>query len=322
MENLEQAIAQQIQQSEHKRITFAEFMEMALYHPQFGYYSTPSNMTGGIIGAQGDFVTSPHMGRDFGELIAEQFVDMWEALGQPETFTVMEMGAGQGLIAGDAIAHIHKNYPRCFEHLRYIIVEKSPALKAEQQKRLSPWQQRGLSISWQSLENVDTDSLIGCAFSNELVDAFPVHLVKWCDQQLHEMWVICGEEGWCLVVGVTSTDRLGKYFENIGIDFNAGYANGYNTEVNLAALDWLTQVETKLKRGYVLTIDYGYTAERYYSQARKNGTLQCYYRHSYHNDPFINIGEQDITAHVDFTALQKHGETLGLADLGFTQQGL
>ena len=164
--------------------------------------------------------------------------------------------------------------------------------------------------------------MIGCAFSNELVDAFPVHLVKWCDQQLHEMWVTCGEEGWCLVVGATSRDRLGKYFENIGIDFNAGYANGYTTEVNLAALDWLTQIETKLKRGYVLTIDYGYTAERYYSQARKKGTLQCYYRHSYHNDPFINIGEQDITAHVDFTALRKHGETLGLADLGFTQQGL
>ena len=100
MENLEQAIAQRIRQSEQQRITFAEFMEMALYHPQFGYYATP----GSIIGAQGDFVTSPHMGSDFGELIAEQFADMWEVLGQPDEFTVMEMGAGQGLVAGDAIA--------------------------------------------------------------------------------------------------------------------------------------------------------------------------------------------------------------------------
>jgi len=317
-ENLEQIIAQRIQSSPKKRITFAEFMELALYHPQLGYYATP----GSIIGPQGDFVTSPHMGHDFGELIAEQFADMWAALGEPQAFTVMEMGAGQGLVAVDAIAHLQTHHPNCFKSLRYTIVEKSTALRAEQQKRLSHWKEKGLSIAWQTLENIDSDSIVGCAFSNELVDAFPVHWVELHDQQLREMWVTCSEEGFRVVQGEFSTARLAQYFKAIDIDFSEGYKDGYRTEVNLAALDWLTQVETKLKRGYILTIDYGYTAQRYYSPARREGTLQCYYRHSHHSDPFIHIGAQDITAHVDFTALEKQGDALGLQNIGFTQQGL
>ncbi|MGB3790421.1 MAG: SAM-dependent methyltransferase, partial [Phormidesmis sp.] len=104
-ENLQQAIRQQIEQSQDQRITFAEFMDLALYHPQFGYYATPSS----IIGPQGDFVTSPHMGRDFGEVVAEQFVDMWAALGRPGRFDLVEMGAGQGLVAGDAIAYLQSH---------------------------------------------------------------------------------------------------------------------------------------------------------------------------------------------------------------------
>ncbi|MEL6490535.1 MAG: SAM-dependent methyltransferase [Cyanobacteria bacterium J06621_3] len=317
-DSTEQAIIQKIQQSDRRCITFAEFMDLALYHPRFGYYATP----GSIIGPQGDFVTSPHMGHDFGEVIAEQFADMWEALGRPEAFTLMEMGAGQGLVAGDAIAHLHKNHPHCFESLNYIIVEKSPALKAEQQKRLSQWQQKGLSITWQTLEDVNPESIVGCAFSNELVDAFPVHWVEMHNQQLQEVWVTHSDEGFTTTTGDLSTKQLAQYFENIGIDFAAGYEDGYRTEINLAALDWLSEVEAKLKRGYILTIDYGYTANRYYSPARREGTLQCYYHHSYHSNPFIHVGEQDITAHVDFTALENKGDELGLQKLGFVQQGL
>lgn len=317
-ENLEQIIIQKIQQSEGQRITFAEFMALALYHPQFGYYATPSS----IIGPQGDFVTSPHMGHDFGEVIAEQFADMWEALGQPNDFTVMEMGAGQGLVAVDAIAHLKKHHPTCFQTLNYIIVEKSAALKAEQQKRLKRWQQEGLSITWQTLDEIQPNAITGCAFSNELVDAFPMHWVELHNQKLQEVWVTYDGQRFVSTTGDLSTEQLAKYFDLVDIDLGAGYLDGYRTEVNLAALDWLTQVEKKLARGYVLTIDYGYTAQRYYSPARSEGTLQCYYRHSHHNDPFIHVGEQDITAHVDFTALEKKGDVLGLQKLGFTQQGL
>ena len=317
-EQLQQIIATKIQHSEKQRITFAEFMEVALYHPQFGYYSTPDS----IIGPQGDFVTSPHMGHDFGEVVAEQFADMWVVLGEPDDFTVMEMGAGQGLVAVDAIAHLKTHHPKCFQALSYLIVEKSPALKSEQQKRLAHWQQEGLSITWKTLDEIPSNSLTGCAFSNELVDAFPVHWLELHNQQLQEVWVTYSENGLKAIPGELSTEQLAQYFKRLDIDLATGYPDGYRTEVNLAALDWLIQVDSKLRRGYILTIDYGYTASRYYSLARREGTLQCYYRHSHHNDPFIHVGEQDLTAHVDFTSLEKQGEELGLATLGFTQQGV
>ena len=316
-EQLQQVICDRIQASPHHRITFADFMELSLYHPQFGYYATP----GSIIGPQGDFVTSPHMGHDFGELVAEQFANMWATLGKPEQFTVMEMGAGQGLVAVDAIAYLKSHHPNCFATLNYIIVEKSSALRAEQQKRLIPWQQEGLLVEWRAIEAVQPDSIIGCAFSNELVDAFPVHLVELQNQTLQEVWVTHTDEGFATVLDALSTEQLSQYFESAEIDFT-DYPDGYRTEVNLAAPHWLAQVSNKLSRGYILTIDYGYTAERYYSKARAEGTLQCYYRHSYHNNPFIHIGQQDITAHVDFTALERKGAELGLEKIGFTQQGL
>ncbi len=314
-ENIEQAIAQIIQQSAKQRITFAEFMELALYHPQFGYYATPNS----IIGPQGDFVTSPHMGRDFGEVVAEQLVDMWVALGRPDRFDLVEMGAGQGLVAGDAIAYIQSHYPNCFATLNYIIVEKSAALQAEQQKRLNHWNEKGISITWQTLDGIEP--LTGCAFSNELVDAFPVHWVELRDQKLQEIYVTYGENGFSSQLGDLSTRRLQSYFKQVDINLS-NYPEGYRTEVNLAALDWIAQITNKLERGYLLTIDYGYTAGRYYSLARVEGTLQCYYKHSHHSDPFIHIGEQDITAHVDFTALEKQGSKAGLINLGFIQQGL
>lgn len=316
-DSLDQAIAHRIAQSKQQRIPFAEFMALALYHPQ-GYYSTRSN----LIGPQGDFITSPHMGHDFGELLAEQFVDMWQILGQPQPFTLMEMGAGQGLVATDVLSHLQTHHPECFACLHYVVVEKSSALKAEQKHRLSYWRSQGVSIIWQDLADIPKQSVVGCAFSNELVDAFPVHWVELHNQTLQEMWVSVGEQGFIPILGDLSTPQLETYFEQVGIDLSQGYPEGYRTEVNLAALDWLTQVENRMQRGYVLTIDYGYPAKRYYSTARHEGTLQCYFRHGHHGNPFAHVGEQDITAHVDFTALENRGREVGLEKIGFTQQGL
>ncbi len=320
-QNIIQAIAQQIQQSKQQRIPFAEFMALALYHPQFGYYTTrPST-----LGPQGDFITSPHMGHDFGEILADQFADMWAVLGHPNPFTLVEMGAGQGLVAADVLSHLQVHYPECFKALHYIVVEKSAALKAEQQNRLSHWQQQGVSLVWQDLSdlasNAASTKIVGCAFSNELVDALPVHWLEVRDQRLQEMWVSADENGFLPVLSDLSSPDLLRYCERIDIDL-ARYPNGYRTEVNLAALDWLKTVSDCLSRGYILTIDYGYSAQRYYSQARHQGTLQCYYQHAHHNDPFIHVGEQDITAHVDFTTLEAYGREVGLHKIGFTQQGL
>lgn len=325
-QNITQAITQQIQQSQQQRIPFAEFMAIALYHPQFGYYTTRPS----ILGPQGDFITSPHMGHDFGEILAEQFVDMWAALGHPDPFTLVEMGAGQGLVAADVLSHLQVHHPDCFKTLHYIVIEKSAALKAEQQNRLSHWQQQGVSLVWQDLSDLASNAasseligseLIGCAFSNELIDAFPVHWLEVQNQKLQEMWVSADENGFVPVLSDLSSLDLLRYFERVDIDL-CHYPNGYRTEVNLAALDWLKALSERISRGYILTIDYGYSAQRYYSQARHQGTLQCYYRHAHHNDPFIHIGEQDITAHVDFTTLETYGREVGLHKVGFTQQGL
>ncbi len=291
---------------------------MALYHPQYGYYAANN----GKIGAQGDFVTSPHLAKDFGELLAAQFAEMWQILGQPQPFTLIEIGAGQGLLAVDVLGGLQRHHPDCFACLNYVIVEKAAALIAEQQQRLQSWQSE-IPIEWRSLDTIEVDSITGCIFSNELVDAFPVHLVTLTNRKLQEIYVTAKPDGFVEVIDEPSTPRLIDYFDLNGIDIvSPEYLDGYRTEVNLAALDWLRLVCDRIHRGYLLTIDYGYTAARYYNPRRSQGTLQCYYQHSHHNDPYIHVAQQDITAHVDFTALERQGERHGLKTLGFTQQGL
>lgn len=323
--HLQRAIATRITEAPNQRITFAEYMDLVLYHPQQGYYAT-----GAVnIGSEGDFFTSPHLGRDFGELLAEQFAQMWEILGCPTPFTLVEMGAGQGLLAADVLIYLHRQHPNCFAALDYIIVEKAAGLIAQQQQLLQKLQlPTPLRLRWLSLQEIPENSITGCCFSNELVDALPIHQVVLEEGQLREIYVTTSntsnnEIELLEVIDSPSTPQLTEYFDFVGIDFLSGtYPDGYRTEVNLVALDWLKTVAHRLQRGFLLTIDYGYSAERYYMPTRHQGTLQCYYRHRYHDNPYVYIGHQDITAHVDFTALERQGELCGLQKLGFTQQGL
>lgn len=331
-----EALASRIAESPQHRITFAQYMDMVLYHPAHGYYATKTEK----IGVQGDFFTSPLLGADFGELLAKQFVQMWEILGKPVPFSLVEMGAGQGILAGDILKYLKLHYSESFAVLDYTIVEKSSALRQEQQQRLQEF-----SLRWCNLEEISTNSITGCFFSNELVDALPVHQFTLQQGRLREIYVTTknltpqppslagkGEmEGkgeianieFIEVIDELFTPELAKYFDLVGIELlSRAYPDGYRSEVNLAALDWLKMVGDKLQRGYVLTIDYGYPASRYYSPTRSQGTLQCYYQHRHHDNPYINIGRQDITAHVDFTALERWGDRCGLQKIGFTQQGL
>jgi len=352
---LEEEIRRAIASSPQQRITFAHYMDLALYHPACGYYTTQAVQ----MGKQGDFFTSVHLGKDFAELLAEQFVQMWEILGKPQPFTLVEMGAGQGFLASDLLKYVQRNYPEFFAVLDYIIVEQSAALQGLQQQKIPPTPlqkggngssvtpflrgspQAGGSVRWCSLEEIPDNSIAGCFFSNELVDALPVHQVVVEQGELREIYVTiqdvresdkradASEEKkrrttpFVEVTDEISTTRLKEYFDRVEIDLTSPpYPDGYRSEVNLAALDWLQTVSQKLQRGYVLTIDYGYPAKRYYNPARSHGTLQCYYQHHHHNDPYINIGRQDITAHVDFTALQRWGDRCDLPTVDFTKQGL
>ena len=339
-QQLRSLVASKIAATPQQQITFAEYMDLVLYHPEQGYYAS-----GAVnIGAGGDFFTSPHLGNDFGELLAEQFAQMWDILGRPTPFTLMEMGAGQGLLAVDILRYLCQKHPNCFDALEYIIVEKAGGLIAQQQQLIQKLRlptkdsSESLPVRWSSLEEIPENSITGCCFSNELVDALPVHQFVLEEGQLQEIYITTGnaagdritldtiassEFNFVEIRDTPSTPRLTEYFDLVGIDLMSGnYPDGYRSEVNLAALDWLNSVANKLQRGFLLTIDYGYLAQRYYQPSRHQGTLQCYYRHRHHNDPYLYVGYQDITAHVDFTALERQGELCGLRQVGFTQQGL
>jgi len=313
-----EVIAHRIQASADYRIPFAEFMDLALYHPEYGYYSTQA-----ALGPGGDFVTAPHLGHDFGELLGEQFAQMWQYLGHPCPFTLVEMGAGQGLVAADVLSYLQRCHPECFQRLQYKIVEISGLLRQTQRHRLAVWEH---CIEWTDWDAIASASIVGCCFSNELVDALPVHQVVVTETGLQEVYVTLAETAETKlqeVLAPLSTPGIQAYFQDIGIHLSPpSYPVGYRSEVNLAALDWLSTVADRLQRGYVVTIDYGYTAQRYYAPARDRGTLQCYYRHSHHDDPYQCLGQQDITAHVNFTALERQGQQWGLRREGFMPQGL
>jgi SAM-dependent MidA family methyltransferase len=308
-------IANRIDTSPDRQITFAEYMDLVLYHSQHGYYATSAER----ISEGGDFLTSPHLAADFGEMLAIQLYQIWQILGTPQIFKIVEMGAGQGLLAAQILEYSHRIYPDFFSSIDYLIIEVAPAMKTSQQQRL-----KDLPVRWCDWLEIPDRSIVGCFLSNELIDAFPVHQVVVKENELQEVYVkLDKDNNLSETIDKLSTDKLHEYWQLNDVNLlNGKYPEGYRTEVNLSALAWQERVFKKLQRGYIVSIDYGYTADRYYNPMRSQGTLQCYYRHAYHNDPYINIGNQDITAHVDFTALQKQCELLGLKTVGFIQQGL
>jgi SAM-dependent MidA family methyltransferase len=316
--NLEliEVISEHINNSLQQRINFAEYMDLVLYHSQHGYYA----ISGSRISESGDFLTSPHLADDFGEMISVQLYQMWQILGSPQLFSIVEMGAGQGLLAVQILEYSSRIYPDFFRSIEYLIIEAAPAMIVAQKTRLN-----NLPVRWCDWNEIGDQSIVGCFLSNELIDAFPVHQVIVVEDKLQEIYVSIGNQDQIFreTIGELSTAKLDEYWQLNSINLLSGrYSDQYRTEVNLAALAWLQQVSTKLQRGYAISIDYGYTADRYYNPIRTQGTLQCYYQHAYHNDPYVNIGNQDLTAHVDFTAIQNHGELLGLDTVGFIQQGM
>jgi SAM-dependent MidA family methyltransferase len=301
----------EIHQQPERQITFAAYMNLVLYAPEVGYYArTPDR-----IGSRGDFFTSPHLGVDFGEMLAIQLAEMWELLDRSQPFTVVEMGAGQGLLAKDILNYWQQKYPELIAD--YVIVETSAAMRRSQQQVLVDQ-----PVRWVEWVDLLPESITGCLFSNELIDALPVHQVVVKDGALQEVYVSIDNDNQLQeVLGTPSTPQLLEYFEQAEIPI-LSYADGYRTEVNLAAIDWLQTISSKLNKGYLLSIDYGYTSQRYYNPQRSQGTLQCYYQHRYHSNPYLHIGQQDLTAHVDFTSLIRQGNLLGLQELGFTKQGM
>ncbi|NJD77230.1 MAG: hypothetical protein FIB08_09080 [Candidatus Methanoperedens sp.] len=281
-------------------ISFCDFMEIALYYPGLGYYTSSKEK----IGKKGDFYTSPNLSSAFGEMIGRQLEEMWHILGEKE-FTVVEMGAGTGLLSGDVYGYLKKN-PELFKELDYCIVEKSPAMKEEQKKLL------GENVKWyDSLKEIE--GINGCIFSNELVDAFPVHQVLM-EKELMEV-LVDYDDGFFEILEPASGD-LKDYFSELEVIL----PEGYRTEINLDAIKWIEDISSSLDKGFVITIDYGYPSYELYQEYRNRGTIMCYHEHMANETPYKHIGQQDITSHVNFSALARWGNKSGLDLCGFTDQ--
>ncbi|MDH4228658.1 MAG: SAM-dependent methyltransferase [Nitrospirota bacterium] len=291
----------------HGPIPFARFMERALYEPGLGYYTGPRTK----IGKEGDFYTSLDVHPVFGRLIGAQVVEMSRAL--PEgPFTVVEMGAGKGLLAFDILRAVRDTAPALFARLRYAIVDISPDLMARQQRLLAEFSG---CITWHSgLEELAP--VRGVLLSNELVDSLPHHQVVMTAGGLREVFVAVAGERFVERLAPPSSPELAQTFEKR----NLTLPEGYRTEINLAARRWMRLAAERLDAGYVLTIDYGYPATTLYRSDRRTGSFLCYHRHMVSEDPYARVGEQDMTAHVDFSALADAGMAAGLTLDGFTDQ--
>jgi SAM-dependent MidA family methyltransferase len=298
-------------------IPFVRFMELALYHPQFGYYMRSSKPVTERIGWKGDFYTSSDVHPILGQALAKQAEQMDRLLGQPGLFTIVEMGPGKGLLARHILSTAQRDYGSLFHRLRYVLIERSPAMREAQRLNLDPWVDQPHLITWvDDVTQIPPHSLTGLFLSNELVDSFPVHRIQMTAQGVQEVWVDYRNGQFVECLKPLSSDRLTAHLRHIGSD----WTEGFRTEVNLHAIDWMTQVAQRLHRGFVLTIDYGHSAQDLYGADRKRGTFLCYRQHRIHEDPFLHVGEQDMTAHVDFSSLATAGENHGLRTTGFTNQ--
>ncbi len=297
-------------------IPFVRFMELALYHPQFGYYMRPPAAGSERIGWSGDFYTSSDVHPILGQGLARQARQIDSLLGHPDPFTVIEMGPGKGLLARDLLRTLLQEHDSLAQRIRLILVERSPAMRELQRKHLHEWLNAGL-VTWvENLDSVASAGVTGLLFSNELPDAFPVHRIQIVQGRAQEIYVDYVDGAFVERLHPPSIPDLQAHLDGLNIPL----PEGYRTEVNLQALQWMKTVACAMDRGVVITIDYGHTAQDLYNADRSDGTLLCYYSQLTSEDPYQRVGEQDMTAHVDFSSLALAGEDHGLRVTGFTNQ--
>jgi SAM-dependent MidA family methyltransferase len=287
-------------------LRFRDFMATALYEPGLGYYMREDTE----IGVKGDFYTSPHLHPVFGAMMGRQAEECWKALGKPDSFDIVEAGSGRGFLALDLLDYLHGR--ELYEHLSYQIIEMNPALKKKQEDILSSHTDK---LLWHE-ELSAAAPVNGMILTNELLDALPVHLIVIQDE-LKEIYVALRGGNLVEEPGPASEDFVNDYFGLFDIE---PYPE-MHTEAHLDMKNWIREAASALNEGYLLTIDYGFPASHYFSEDRPEGTLLCYYQHDTNEDFLSHIGQQDITAHVNFSALKLWGEEFGLASLGFTRQG-
>jgi SAM-dependent MidA family methyltransferase len=299
------------------RISFARFMELALYHPVWGYYRSPARRPG----RPGDFLTAPEAHPYFGITLARQIAECWERLDRPDSFVVREYGSGIGALAWDIIAGLSEEAPQCRAALQYRLVETNPHRLAES---LAGFAEGGLGDVVQGEEirpDSDPAPITGVVIANEVADALPVHRLIWRDGRLREGWVVWSGDGFAEDLGELSPESATVDPEQILRVNGITLDEGDRIEISPAAAAWFASAARGLRRGYTIVIDYGYPAAELYRAHRLAGTVRAHRGHTVSDHPFAHVGEQDLTAHVDFSALRRAGEGVGLTFAGQTNQG-
>ncbi len=276
------------------RIPFAEFMAEALGHPEHGYYSR----AGLTWGRDGDYETSPEVHPIFGYLWARQVLECWERLGEPSTFALVEVGCGSGAFMRAMLTWLRARAPRCVAAVRPVMLDGHPNRLADQRANLGSAGfevEHALTSEWLARG----ERVTGVVISNEFFDALPVHLVRREGERLVERYVTVEDGALAFVDGEASTPGIEAYFARLG----QRPGEGALAEVGIAAAETMRAITSKVERGYVLSIDYGYPARDLYASWRRQGTLMVFRRHSPQPDPLAEPGRLDLTVHVDFTSL-------------------
>ena len=280
------------------------FIELALYHPRLGYYSRERLR----IGRHGDFITNVSVGKLFGEILADQIVELWELLNRPPEFAIVEAGAESGDLASDLLAGLFESQPTV--SWSYVIAEPNTVKRDQQRLRFT-----GTTIRWVSSLK-DLSSITGIILGNELLDAIPTRVVELSKDQWREVHIVWEGDSFGFSLEPVQNPRLATMLRKIPTPLS----QPYRTEINLAAQDWVRAATESLGRGFILLIDYGYSRTDYYSPLRTKGTLSTYRNQHRQENIFEGVGETDITAHVDFTAIAEVGLEAGCQLLGFTDQ--
>lgn len=291
---------------EKGKITFSEFMEMALFYPSLGYYQKENP-----FGLTGSFYTSVNASEKFGFSLANAFKYCFDKIDL--ALNICEMGAGSGMLANDILNYFKNNEPDLYKKINYTIIEKSSYLIQQQKDLLKEHIDK---VSWTAFE--DFKGFNGIFFSNELVDAFPVHRIIKTDGKIKELYVIYHDNRLQFYPDKLSDPELEDFINKVKLKL----VDKQIADINLESKKWIKSLGEKIDKGIIITIDYGFTSDKLYAPFRMDGTVTCYFKHTQNNDFFDRIGYQDITAFVDFTALIEYGKDAGLNFIKLTPQSL
>jgi SAM-dependent MidA family methyltransferase len=312
---LEQIIRNEIDAS--GAISFARFMELALYHPTHGYYERNLKQTG----RDGDFFTSVSVGSLYGEILGFNFAQRAREL-EGQELLLIEAGAHDGRLACDLLEYWREYQQDVFRRTEYVIIEPSLTRAQRQFETLAAYSGK---VRWVKGWD-DIQEFRGICFSNELLDAMPVHVFRWSsEKKVWTEWGIARVENsfrWQPLAESQQSERARKLLERLPKELLAVLPDQFTVEISPDAVSWWLQAAHRLNEGWLFTADYGFLQEDFFSPHRARGTLRAYSKHHPKSELLESVGEQDITAHVNFSLLMKAGESAGLESEEFVQQGI